>query len=278
MAQMTLMHPMQPLMGKGRYAMPALLVKDRKLLKKIIDVGKEYVAELERVSQIRRPDANPQTAHKAFKKRVLETIRQFSRDLKPKIQRELSALRTDRSKTLNDVSLSEDARRKEAAIIDERIQNLEKLRFAKARDTVATSFYVHGETISKQWINMNKEHTPRDLIAGLRCPSPHENKLERKSRAMANIAKLHHKNRQKDNLPQDADAYETSTRETLSFLGKKITRTQSREIGELVNKDEVVEAMREMKNGRAAGLDGIVLELWIELANSYEVAKSEEKE
>lgn len=88
MTQMTLIHPRLPHIGKGRYAMPALLTKDAKQMKVITELGRKHQANLKLSVQERRPDFNLQTLHKAFKTWVMEKVRRYSKALKPKILKE----------------------------------------------------------------------------------------------------------------------------------------------------------------------------------------------
>lgn len=147
-------------------------LKDAKLIGTLEELGNTYMEELKHAETTRKTDSNPQTLHRAFKTKIISEIRRYSKDLKPKIVKELGMLRKNRTKILNNTHLTEDVQCKEAALIDERIQNLEALCFARARDTVAASFYIYGETIPKPWINLNEERIPRDFIAALKCPAP----------------------------------------------------------------------------------------------------------
>lgn len=150
------------------------------------------------------------------------------------------------------------------------------VRFARARDTVAAGCYVHGETISKLWINMNKDHAPKEVIAALRRPFPLNDKLERKSNKMAEIARQHHENLQKDNLPRNDTTYKTQTKRVLSHIKSHISPTQKQDLVEKVTRKEVQEAMHTLKCSKAAGLDGILHELWLSLELAPDDSQEEE--
>lgn len=149
MISMTLLNPWQPYIGKGRYAMPVHLLKDDELIDRIEKLGIEHQKRLDMCKESRTEWENPQRLHKSFKDKIIEIIRQRSKETKPKILRDINALKSNRKEILNNTQLGEDLRREEAAILDERIKNLEMLRFARARDTVATSFFLYGETVTK---------------------------------------------------------------------------------------------------------------------------------
>lgn len=239
MVQMTIMHPKQPQIGKGRYAMPALLMKDTKLMNKVMELGKEYLINLEVSTNERTRNHNPQTVHKTFKTRVIDEIRQYLKSLKPKILKKISALTSDRLKTLNNPYLNEDIRWEEAAVIDERIHDLETICFARTRDMVAANFHIHGETMLKQWINMNKDSTLRDAITALQHPPPLRDKLERKSHKMAEIARKYQEDLQKDGEIRNIAMHEIHMQKVLSHLNKHIMLAQKQDLEEVVTREEV---------------------------------------
>lgn len=121
----------------------------------------EHQARLINCSDKRSEQENPQQLHKAFKDKILKMIRKRSKEIKLRILWEISALKKDQRETLNNTFIDNDSKREEAAILDERIKNLEMQRFARARDTVAMDFFLYDETITKLWINMNKEEKSR---------------------------------------------------------------------------------------------------------------------
>lgn len=63
-------------------------------------------------------------------------------------------LSKDRKKVLNNESLDNNFKWEEEALYDERIKNLEMIRFARARDMIATSYFLNREVLTKPWINL----------------------------------------------------------------------------------------------------------------------------
>ena len=53
LVQATIIHPKQPHVGKGRYTMPILLLRDPKLIKTLVDIGKRHLTELKLSAQER---------------------------------------------------------------------------------------------------------------------------------------------------------------------------------------------------------------------------------
>lgn len=112
--------------------MPIMLMKDVKLIKKLVEIGQDHLKELERAAQERSQNINLQTLHRAFETKLIQEIRKHSKSLKLKILSNIKALESNRMKILNDQALSKDKKSVESAILDERIRNLEALRFARA--------------------------------------------------------------------------------------------------------------------------------------------------
>lgn len=172
--------------------MPAMITKDCKLIDVLKILEKEYQIALEMSKTTRDEINNPQCIHKLFKENILNAVRKRSKELKPEILKTINALKVNRSKSLNNADLDKDSRRENAAILDEKIKDLEMLRFAQARDTVATNIYLMSETIMKPWINLNKEQKIRDVIVTLKDSNLEVTRLEQKSAKMAEVAKKHH--------------------------------------------------------------------------------------
>ncbi|KNZ72546.1 hypothetical protein J132_02703 [Termitomyces sp. J132] len=188
MVTATILKPWQLYMGSGRYAMPAYLAKDPDLLQTLERMGMQHQERMEQSQSIRTQEINPQSLHKSFKTEVIKEIRRFSKQNIPKIEKELRSLRADKGKILNDPEISIETREMNLALLDDRIKMLEIRCFAKARDTVATNFFVNGESLARPWINLNKEWKPRDMIAALKARATPRNRLERNSKKMAELA------------------------------------------------------------------------------------------
>lgn len=150
-------------------------------------------------------------------------------------------------------------------------------RFARARDTVATKFYLTNETLTKPWINMNKEQRTRDIIVALKDPNPNVNRLERKSAKMAEVAKRHHEELQEEGWPVSPRAHERRIRKVLAGIEEKITESQKCMLSSQINREDIKKAMDTLHNGKAAGMDGIIHELWVELAERHEERQKDDK-
>lgn len=92
----------------------------------------------------------------------------------------------------------------------------------KIRDNLAAKCRLENETISKLWINANKEKTLGDTIKALRIPESPADQLTytRKTSKMADLAKNYHDNLQTAGLSNNVTGEDFD--EVLDFLKPKL--------------------------------------------------------
>ncbi|KAF6764514.1 hypothetical protein DFP72DRAFT_955578, partial [Ephemerocybe angulata] len=80
---------------------------------------------------------------------------------------------------------------------------------------------------------------------------------------MVRIATAHHENLQNVYEHQlDAAEWEARADTVLSHLEPKVSDTDREEMDASITPEEVAAAIRNIKSGKAAGLDGIPIEIW----------------
>lgn len=126
---------------------------------------------------------------------------------------------------------------------------------------VTMSYFLNRETLTKPWINMNREKKTRDMITALCKLYPNKATLERRSAKMAKIVRKHYNCIQSRNKLTDRGLYKKAMEEVLSYISTTITSEQRSDVNRIVSKAEIDEVIKELKNGKAASLNGIVLEL-----------------
>lgn len=104
----------------------------------------------------------------------------------------------------------------------------------------------------------------------LRKNSTSPQTLERHSVRMAEIAKTHYNKIQEIGLPTESSRYKRRVKKVLKCIDRKLSETHINEMNGPIQVAEVREAIRILKNGKAAGLDGIPHEVWKELASGRE--------
>ena len=89
-----------------------------------------------------------------------------------------------------------------AAYVEERIKQLELIRHTKIRDNVAAKYKLESETLSKSWINANKERHPSDTIQALWLPTKPANppRFMKCSSEIVELMSTYYQNLQDDNL------------------------------------------------------------------------------
>ena len=168
---------------------------------------------------------NPQSLFASFKVQPTKKIREFSQTETPKMDHQISSLKKDLCSILNSSEDSIIEIQTKAAYVEERIKQLELIRHTKIRDNVAVKYKLESETLSKSWINANKERHPHDTIQALWLPTEPANppRFMKCSSEIAELASMYHQNLQDDNLTHDVTEQEYE--EILSHLINQETLT-----------------------------------------------------
>jgi hypothetical protein len=126
-----------PFIGAGIWKMALHLLKDKKVMDQIDAIGIEAQTRIEGLKYTRTYDNNPQLILKSLKDGAAMMLRDRSKILIPKMDREIDAMKANLKKTLNNPLMSENERLTESAAIQEKMDAAEKVRFQKIRDNTA---------------------------------------------------------------------------------------------------------------------------------------------
>lgn len=121
---------------------------------------------------------------------------------------------------------------------------------------------------------MNKERKPQDIVVALKTE---ENKIERHPRKMSEIARTYHDNIQNNDVPEYNNDYEKQVSEVMATIDKELSEDQKINVGQAFEKTEIQDAIKALKDGKAAGLDGIVHKLWKALNDVFEDRKKNDE-
>ena len=83
---------------------------------------------------------------------------------------------------------------------------------------------------------------------------------------MSEIARTHHEQLQEKNIPTNRQNHKRAMKEALEYTSKKIPMEKKEMLGALITREEIESSITTLQEGKAAGLDGIIHELWAELA------------
>ena len=251
LVSMEFANPGAPFIGKGRWSIPLYLIKHRKVLQNIKKLGCQLEKDLETVSgDARTGGKNPQTLYYTFKKLLTQETREFSKIETPKMEAQIKSLKEKLRGTLNDTQEPLEVIQAKAAQVEERIKHLESIRHTKIRDNVAAKCRLESETMSKSWINANKDRHPRDTIAALRVPesSPEQPTYTKRTKEMAELARSYHENLQTNGLAEDVT--EDDFQDTLKYLKPKLTPREKAPLAEYITQEEVHQALQDLPDGK----------------------------
>ena len=264
--------PSAPEIGKGRWAIPPRLVKNRTLKKEIQSRARVLQRDIENLRE-RTPLNNPQTLLKAFKTDIRNTLRKHEKKTQPIIKEKIEKLTTTLREVLNNPDLPEDEIRISAMHLKGRIHALQQDNHRRNRDTLAAVDAADGERIGKTWSSRHKVNKPRDTIKCLRHPAT--NIPTRNSKGMADIAAQYHKNIQYDGHDPSSPPDEERLENILRHIRRRTSEDSKQYLSEQITEKEVREAIRKTTSEKAPGPDGIPVDLWKSLDDRHLATKDD---
>ena len=267
--------PTSPEIGRGRWAIPTRLLKNKTLKAEIQKLGADLENQLKHLNPLDTDAASPQSILRDFKTKVRETTRQHKRRFQPILKKKIMNLAKKLREATNDPSLHPDEIKITSTHLKKEMQRLLKEVHGHNRDSVAATDAAEGEKIGKMWSNRFKESKPRDTIRCLRTPD--DDTLTFNSRKMAQIAMDYHNKIQFTNHDLHNIANPIKLNNILSNLRTKLSTASKQKLQEQISEEEVRYAIRKTNNDKAPGLDGIPIELWKSLDNQFSSDKSNPK-
>jgi len=266
-----------PFLGRGRWMIPINLLKNKYLKKETQKLAKQMQDEVNQTRTQNRTDHNPQKALKTFKEKVVELYRNYQKTNQPKLTNAIKSLQKELQTTADKPELTEEQIQEQTLLLTERIDALEKKRRDEARLLSSARNKLEGETLSKHWVRSAKENTPRDTIRTLINPLGDPNRKETRSDKMAQIAKEYHEQLLTIDRDPRTEPDEEKLHEALENINTRLAQEDIEELRKSVSSEEVEEALNDSANDKAAGLDGIPMELWKLLNQQYKSAKEDER-
>ncbi|KIJ27275.1 hypothetical protein M422DRAFT_271591 [Sphaerobolus stellatus SS14] len=264
---MKYLNPSAPFQGKGRWAIPPFMLQSTLFIDKVAEMG---ISLQERLKMNR--ELNIQVEYSTFKNNIL----QMAKSQATKKACALNTIIAQKSKKLNETTMNplipEEEKQLVMAFLREDIRDLERKLHEKKRANVRARNILEGETVSKYWFEINKERTPRDPIIALRDPlKPPNTPLERNSKKMAEIGRNYHESLQTSGIVDIEPPEERSEciLRTLDALSATVDTENNTGTTSIIDPLEVLESIKTLPNGTAAGLDGIPYELWKTLMQKH---------
>ena len=259
--------PTSPEIGRGRWAIPTRLIKNKIIKAEIQKLGTDLERRMRNLSLSNPTQDNPQTLMRDFKTKARETIRRHEKRIQPIIKMKIAKLTEKQRLVTNDPSLGPDEIKIASSHIKKEIQGLMKEMHRRNRDSLMAVDAAEGEKIGKTWSNRARETKPRDTIKCLHNPA--DGTLTNNSRRMTQIVAEYHSNIQftghdphKIENPAKLDAI-------LDTLNSKLSNASKEKLSEQITEGEVRYAIKKTNNDKAPGLDGIPIELWKSLDDQF---------
>ncbi len=258
-----------PVVGPGRPLFPLQLLRDKKLASGIKKRGLVAMHELADISasSARSDQMNPQTILYRFKIDAMKMARSREREVVPKL---LAEIREGEQvlKTLKaNHSIPEQAKVEEAAQLTKQIRQLKQQRVRQQQQNSRATHRLYGDRPTKYWSKLHRECAPRDIINSFekegQTGASGEKLYESDSARMADMARTHHMNVQRDEQGlRPSHEREQDIDSALNSLEARVSEDQKIGLERELTYEECALSLRLAKNGTAPGLDGIPFELW----------------
>ena len=267
--------PEAPEIGRGRWQIPTYLFENDDVIEEVNELGKVAQDLIER-NRFRRSDTvNPQTIFARLKADIVGMCRTYAKRIHPTITNKIEKLKKQLSESNNDHLISEEDRMLNAIVMKTEILELERLLFESNRAYASTKHHVHAETICRDWIRSNRAKKPCDTIFCLHNPLDDAPTPTYDSRAMAKVAGEYHAGLQTRDRDPAAPPDQDKMRDILKNVSAKTTPQQKSELAKYLDSGKVHAALNDSANDKAAGLDGIPMELWKKMSNLYDAADAD---
>ncbi|KAF6742766.1 Endonuclease/exonuclease/phosphatase, partial [Ephemerocybe angulata] len=264
-----------PFVGKGRSTIPDFITDYKEVRLGFMSTASRVCSNIVRFktdSEQRTDTHNPQTMWAGLKTSLLDQAQESARTRSTKLKKLINKWDKRRRKILE--VAEDDLENEEVLHLDEIEETLRELRAAqilRKSTSIAAKHHALGESGTKYDYVLHREQKPRDTICALRKPGlDGPPQYEKSTAGMVRIATEHHE-RLQDEYEHELDeaAWQTQTQEVLSTLRPKISEAESIQMDAEITADEVRAAIRDIKGGRAPGLDGIPIETWKYLLSGH---------
>ncbi|KAF6742540.1 Endonuclease/exonuclease/phosphatase, partial [Ephemerocybe angulata] len=257
-----------PFVGKGRSTIPDFLTDYKEVRLGFMSTATRVcsnIARFQENSEPRTDTHNPQVMWAGLKTSLLDQAQESARTRSTKLKKLINKWSKRRKKILE--VAEDDLENEEVLHLDEIEETLRDLRAAqilRKSTSIAAKHHALGEAGTKYDYVLHREQKPRDTICALRKPGlvgPPQ--YEKSTSGMVKIATEHHERLQDEyeHKLEDAD-WEVQAQEILSTLKPKVSEAESAKMGAEITAEEVSAAIKDIKGGRAPGLDGIPIEVW----------------
>ncbi|KIY45124.1 DNase I-like protein [Fistulina hepatica ATCC 64428] len=196
----TIINMKMPCIGKGRWTFPTYMLGNKKLKSKIKKLGIAFQNEIDGSAyphEWQGPKESLQRRYARFKRDLREVARNFCKVAVPLIQIQLKDLEKDIQQMLNDPEANKEEKVENAAVLEERLSNLERARHSTKRKSSAATNRLRSEVATdKYWAKSNREIRTKDVIRVLNVPGSAPERSTTDTAEMTEVARKYHNNLQ----------------------------------------------------------------------------------
>ena len=257
-----------PDIGNGRWTWPLPSLNDETLIGKVVERGMSLQEKLEKLDrgETSRDETNPQHLWDDFKTDIQKIAKKHTNKNRHKTAIMIKNLEKDiKTVTSNPNFDTNDDLRAEEAFLENKLSHILKIAAKNQKADLRANLANHGEKLGGIWTAINKEKKPRDLIRRLKVPGSAPIQYERSSTRMADLARSHHNNLQKqDIIIQDINERTADIELALRAVPpqQRLDAPERSPMSTMANEDHVLRALSFAKNNTATGMDGCPYELW----------------
>ena len=254
--------PEAPFIGKGRWQIPSYLFEDKKIMDRINSLGKRAQSDIEGVKYRRTDTENPQSIFVRLKTDIVSLCRHQVKKIHPMITNKIEKLKGKLLEVNNDPHIPEEDKMLDSLVIKTEILELERILFEASRVYAKAKHHVHAETICKDWVRSNRAKRPRDTIFSLRNPLERGSAPERDSHKMAEKAREYHEVLQRIDRDPSQEPDPERLLAILNNVHPRVSQAHKSKLTKHLAWGDIHKALSDSGNDRAAGLDGIPMDLW----------------
>ncbi|EJD32885.1 DNase I-like protein, partial [Auricularia subglabra TFB-10046 SS5] len=268
--------------GKGRWAMKESLTRDSSFLataNKLIAKAYEEIKTAKRM--LRRREHNAQTIWQQLKIDIRSAARKRTTEINCKRLTRMRHLLSQRKiavSTLREappgerVAAERTLRKAEEALQDEKDRD-----YHRTFSLRSTKAWTEAETMSKSWFRWIKERKKNEDIPFLAKPGSNPPEMITNARRMAECAGEYHDKAQQKDLDIDPAERARAIKSALASVTTRLSAGDRQKMAASVCRTDIAMSIRRAKNGKAAGTDGIIHELWKALHSKFEAETKETK-
>ncbi|TFK62737.1 DNase I-like protein, partial [Pluteus cervinus] len=145
-------NPTKPWIGKGRWSVPLSILKDKKALDELRELGRKIVESL---PALRTEENNAQQKLLEFKNQARVFLRTWAREAGARRNAQISKMEKDLQITINDLTQPLEERQEQATVLELRLKEIQKSQHDALRIHVAARNRLEGETNSTYWTGLN---------------------------------------------------------------------------------------------------------------------------